>query len=453
MENKLEKRYGLLTAICLIVGSVIGSGVFFKANKVLENTNGNMTGCLIIVGGVGLVMLICTYVFSVLAGRYQKVNGVIDYAEASLGEAYGYAVGWFMTTVYYPTLASTLAWVSADFTCILFNHRGDSGIRLALAGFYLILSCAINALSPKLAGQIQVSATVIKLIPLVIMAIIGTAIGLSNGMTVEALTLTMPDGSAAFNFSGIFSGMVAFAFAFEGWIITTSINAELRNSKRNLPIALISGALIVIAVYLSYFLGLSGVLPTDRLLLPQRNVPMDAFSALFGSDIFGTAVFVFIIISCLGAMNGVMLGCSRGMFSLSARGRGPAPHIFSQIDASTNMPVNSAIIGLLFTVVWLVQWQLGEMGDNVLPEIIGWENNELPVITMYAAYVPIFIMLIVKGKELGKFKRFIMPILAIGCCVFMVYAAVSAYKMRAVYYLITFFVIMLIGMAFYKKRI
>ena len=57
------------------------------------------------------------------------------------------------------------------------------------------------------------------------------------------------------------------------------------------------------------------------------------------------------------------------------------------------------------------------------------------------------------GKELGKFKRFIMPILAIGCCVFMVYAAVSAYKMRAVYYLITFFVIMLIGMAFYKKRI
>ena len=141
------------------------------------------------------------------------------------------------------------------------------------------------------------------------------------------------------------------------------------------------------------------------------------------------------------------------MFSLAARGRGPAPHIFSQIDASTNMPVNSAIIGLLLTGVWLVQWQLGEMGDNVLPEIIGWENNELPVITMYAAYVPIFIMLIVKGKELGKFKRFIMPILAIGCCVFMVYAAVSAYKMRAVYYLITFFVIMLIGMAFYKKRI
>lgn len=63
MENKLTKKYGLLTAICMVVGTVVGSGIFFKAGKVLQNTNGNMLKCLITVGGVGLIMLICSYVF------------------------------------------------------------------------------------------------------------------------------------------------------------------------------------------------------------------------------------------------------------------------------------------------------------------------------------------------------------------------------------------------------
>ena len=52
MENKLTKKYGLLTAICMVVGTVVGSGIFFKAGKVLQNTNGNMLKCLITVGGV-----------------------------------------------------------------------------------------------------------------------------------------------------------------------------------------------------------------------------------------------------------------------------------------------------------------------------------------------------------------------------------------------------------------
>ena len=80
MENKLNKRYGLITAITMIVGTVIGSGVFFKAEKILNSTGGNLPIGVIawIIGG--LIMVVCAYTFATMATKYEKVNGVVDYA-------------------------------------------------------------------------------------------------------------------------------------------------------------------------------------------------------------------------------------------------------------------------------------------------------------------------------------------------------------------------------------
>lgn len=90
MESKLEKRYGLITAIAMVIGIVIGSGVFFKAEKVLTATGGNLTlGILAWVIG-GIIMISCAYTFAVMATKYQYVNGVVDYAEATLGKKYAY---------------------------------------------------------------------------------------------------------------------------------------------------------------------------------------------------------------------------------------------------------------------------------------------------------------------------------------------------------------------------
>ncbi|MBE6696335.1 MAG: amino acid permease [Ruminococcaceae bacterium] len=473
MDNQLKKKYGLITAIAMVVGTVIGSGVFFKAGKVLTNNNGNMAKSLLTVAIVGLIMLICSYVFSILAQRYEKVNGLVDYSEAACGPRYAYYVGWFVSTIYYPTLTSTLAWISAQYTCTLFGWSAATDIHLAIAAFYLIAGYSLNALSPKLAGKFQVSATFIKLIPLLLMAVIGTVVGLINGTTLDAMTANIPvigaDGAPVNG--NILTAVVAFAFAYEGWIITTSINAELKNSKKNLPIALVLGAVIVVAVYMLYFLGLTGALTAEE-LMASGDVPKDAFGALFGNPIFGTIAYVFIIISCLGTMNGLMLGCCRGLYSIAIRGQGPAPKVFAQVDKETNMPTNSSIFGLLMCGLWLAQWQLG-IGQAILgtdffnslvsagnpdaifgylPKYIGWENDELPIITLYAAYIPIFIVMMVKFKELNIVKRFVFPALAIIACVFMVYAAISAYKIQALYYLIVFAVVMIIGIPFYRKN-
>ena len=140
-NNQLKKRYGLFTAICMVVGIVIGSGVFFKAQDILKYTNGNMLlGILAwIIGGV--VMIICAFTFANFATQYLKVNGVVDYAEAIVGKKYAYMTGWFLSTIYFPAMTSVLAWVSARYTLVLFDASADitSGLCMALGAFYICI--------------------------------------------------------------------------------------------------------------------------------------------------------------------------------------------------------------------------------------------------------------------------------------------------------------------------
>lgn len=447
MATKLEKKYGLITAIAMVVGIVIGSGVFFKAEKVLTATGGNLKlGILAWVIG-GIIMIACAYTFAVMATKYQYVNGIVDYAEASMGKKYGYYVGWFIALIYYPTMTSVLAWVSARYTCVLLGFSITGGECMTIAGLFLIGSYALNALSPVLAGKFQVSTTVIKLIPLLLMAIVGTIVGISSGMTMNNFTTVVTKVSTS---NALFKAVVATAFAYEGWIIATCINAELKDPKRNLPIALISGTFIIMVVYVLYYVGLAGAVTNKVMMAGGEAGAKLAFQTIFSSA-GGSLMFVFVIISCLGTLNGLMLGCTRGLYSIAARGFGPKSKVFSQVDSITNMPTNSAIFGLLLSGIWLFYFY----GANLTKSWFGFfsfDSSELPIVTIYAFYIPIFIIMIRKEKDLSFFKRFIMPIAALAGCFFMIIAACFAHKIAVVAYLIIFAIIMLIGVMFAPKE-
>ena len=449
MDNQLKKKYGLITAICMVVGIVIGSGVFFKATPVFTNNGGDMVMSLLTVLVVGVLMTVCAYTFSVLAGKHSKINGLVDYAEGECGSGLAYSVGWFTSVIYYPVISSTLAWVSANYTCALLG-LSDPDARFAITAGYLVGSFILNLVSPKLSGMFQVSTTVIKLIPLAIMAIVGTVVGISNGQTLA--NLTAETAAMAETGGSFFGAIVAFAFAYEGWIIATCINAELHNAKKNLPRALVIGTFLVIAVYIAYFIGIASVLSTEDIMAAGDNLPKIAFTKLLGgNEIFGTIIYVFIIISCLGTMNGVMIATCRGLYSLAARGQGPAPKKLSKLNEKSNMPVRSALIGFAISVVWMFQWEFGLIRGK-LPAIISFENDELPIITLYALYIPIFVSMMIKSKGMHPVKRFVFPALSVVACLFMIFCAFYAYKVQAIYYLIIFTVIMLIGLLFYRNK-
>ena len=103
----------------------------------------------------------------------------------AVSSRYGYYVGWFMATIYNPTITSVLAWVSARYTCVLLGWDITGGSCMTIACFYLVASYALNALSPIIAGKFQVATTAIKLIPLMLMAVVGTVVGLTSGMTMS----------------------------------------------------------------------------------------------------------------------------------------------------------------------------------------------------------------------------------------------------------------------------
>ena len=449
MSNELKKKYGLITAICMVVGIVIGSGVFFKATPVFTNNGGNMIKSLLTVIVVGALMTVCAYTFSILAGRHSKINGIVDYAEAEVGEGLAYTIGWFLSIIYYPVIASTLAWVSANYTSSLFEI-GSANVRLLITAAYLTLSFVLNIISPKISGKFQGSTTVIKLIPLTIMAIVGTIIGLVNGQTLE--NLTQETTSLVSTSGNFFAAIVAFAFAYEGWIIATSINAELHDAKKNLPRALIIGTTVVITMYVAYFIGIASVLSTEQIMSAGDTLPKLAFTKLFGGNaVFGTIAYVFIIISCLGTMNGVMIGNCRGLYALAARNQGPAPKTFAKLHSKWNMPVRAAFVSFAISVIWMLQWEFGLIRGK-LPAIISFENDELPIITLYALYIPIFINMMIKSKDLHPVKRFVFPALSIAACLFMIFSAFYAYKIQAFYYLFIFAAIMIIGLMFYRDN-
>lgn len=447
MDNKLEKKYGLPTAICMVVGTVVGSGVFFKAEAVLNKTGGNMPLGILAWLLVGVIMIVCSYVFATMATKYEKVNGLVDYAEATLGDRYAYNIGWFVAVIYTPTLVSVLAWVSARYLCVLLGWDITGGSCMTIAAFFLCMDYAMNALAPRIAGKFQISTTVIKMIPLALMAVVGTIVGLTNGQ-LAANFATVASGTSGSG--GLMGAAVAVAFAYEGWILTTSINAELKDAKRTLPRALILGSFIVVAIYILYYIGLNGAVTTEELMASGQAAAKMAFQRVFGHAA-GTAVFVLIVISCLGTLNGLTLACCRGMYALAARGQGPKPEMFAQVDPATNMPSNSSTFSLAVNAFWLLYFY----GANLTGPWFGsfsFDSSELPIVTLYAMYIPMFVMFMKKADDLNGFKRFVMPILGLFGCLFMVYAAFAAYGKTVLFYLVVFAVIMIIGNIFYKKK-
>ncbi|MBQ7006573.1 MAG: amino acid permease, partial [Oscillospiraceae bacterium] len=278
MENKLQRKFGLFTAICMVVGTVIGSGVFFKAQNVLVATGGDMPLGILAWIITGLLMIVCSCQFATMATKYEKVSGVVDYAEATCGKTYGYYLAWFMVNIYYPAMTGVLAWVSARYFGVLFGWGAASAEVLAMAGFFLVASYALNAFSPKLAGKFQISATIIKMIPIFLMAIVGTIVGFKTGVLTNNFANVVNE--AAGGMGGLFAAVVATVFAYEGWICVTSINAELNNAKKNLPLALIFGSLIVVATYVLYYIGVAG--GASNAVLMEEGA-LVAFSNVFGN--------------------------------------------------------------------------------------------------------------------------------------------------------------------------
>ncbi len=386
-------NFGLMTAYVLTVGTVIGSGVFFKAPLILAACGGDGTAGLLawVIGAA--IMLFCALAFAEIVTEAGEGVG------ASVWELSGYLVGRrfetcmqaFLGRVYYPSLTAVLAFVSASYTEDLFRAEMPELGVLLLAAMLLFLSFLADRLASRLADCFRTAATGVKLLPLLALGAVGIARGVGDGTLRENLSPV-----AGFSF---LSALPAAAFAYEGWIAPAALGRSLKNPRRTLPLALFWGTVTVAVVYILYYLGLIGSLPADALI---ESGTSGAFRALFGSS-SGGWLLAAVSISCLGTLSGLSMASAR---SGGTRG------------------------GCIAALAWLVWYYLAEVHPAHPLGFFAFDNSELPVITLYALYIPLFF------AHMRKTKRRVLPTLGILSAVGMIAAAVVSHKAEVVPYLV-----------------
>ena len=141
-----------------------------------------------------------------------------------------------------------------------------------------------------------------------------------------------------------------------------------------------------------------------------------------------------------------MLGCSRGAYSLAARNEGPSAHIFKTIDSDTNMATNSSIFGVVVCAIWFVYFFYSNLAGTWEGFLV-FDPTELPILTTYALYIPIFVAWMIKARDENILRRIIVPAVAVVASAFMIFATVLAHGIACIWYLIVFAAIMLLGIS------
>lgn len=404
-----KRNYGLFTAIAMIVGIVIGSGIFFKADEVLTFSSGNVFLGVLIFVIAAVAIIFGSLTISQLATRTDKPGGLITYAEEFVGIGTATVFGWFQTFLYLPTLGAVVAWVSGKYIANLFGIEEPTVGTCTLIGFIaLTVLYFFNILSAKLGGLFQNASMIIKLIPLVLFAVLGLAFG-------EPTTIFSESAGTFAKTAGTLTWLGAFgpvAFSFDGWIVSTSICHEIKNSKKNLPIALSIAPIVILLIYVAYFVGISSYLGTDAVLQYGDNAVNVAAESIFKSAIAAKVVLVAVIVSVLGTVNGLVLGLIRMPYAMSLRKMMPASDKFSkETEKLGGMPVNSALLAYGLSVFYLLVHHF--IADKeIFPS---GDISEISISMLYILYIILYVAVIKlykKGEIKSPVTGIVIPVLA-----------------------------------------
>lgn len=366
-----EKRYSLVTALCMIIGICIGSGIYFKADNVLIATGGSVALGVAMFCIASVVIVFGGLALSVYAARSEAAGGLLSYADTYLPKPLARAFNWNFAILYLPAISAVLSWVVGVYFCMVFGLDGAFGKGNAFAvqmvfGLVFFLICSLwNVFAPKLSGYFQNATTLIKMLPLAAVGVAGIAYG-AMGEVGTVAGEAVADSASASGVGGLawFAAAAPIAFSFDGWSMSTGIAPELRDSRRNLPRALVVAPLVVLALYLAYFVGLSTVLGPQTVMSAGDGSLGLFFSSLFGP---GAAMLpnVIALVSVMGSVNGVVLSMLRMPYALAQRGDFPFAERVAHVSPRVGFPVWSAVAGVAMTLAWMAVHVVATMGDLI----------------------------------------------------------------------------------------
>ena len=379
-NTKLKKDLGVSAAMALVVGCVIGAGVFFKPYAIYQATGGAPgMGMLAWIFG-GLASILGALTFAEVAVMIPKTGGMVAYLGDTFGEKVGFLAGWMQTIIFYPAfLAGYGVTVGEEIGAYV-----GTQFQLPIAIGLIILLVALNTLGSKTASRIQVVSTICKLIPLFLLMIFGFILGSGKNPVFSPMVGEGKNAGAVLG-----STLLAVLFAFEGWTNVGAIAGEMKNPGKDMPVAIVGGVSIIMAVYFVINMAYLWVLPADQLM----NIPSPASAVameIFG-PVGGTLVKIGIIISVIGAANGFLMSGSRVCFHLADTGTLPCSSVLGKLNGNL-VPANSiTLIGFLACLYSLI----GQF--NLL--------TDLAVFSCWIFYTLTFYCVIVLRKKMPDAER------------------------------------------------
>ncbi|GBG96743.1 APC family permease [Lactococcus termiticola] len=403
MEEKQEfkKTLGFFPVLAMVMGTVIGSGVFFKAGTIAGLTGNAGLHLLVWLLG-GILSLAGGLTAAELAAAIPETGGLIRYIERGFGKAWGFVTGWAQMLINYPAQIAALATVFAAQFLNLFGLKDSNGVLTIVVGLIAALSVTLlNFISAKVAGGIQSVTLVIKLIPIVLIIIVGLLV---NPHPVSFSLFPVAVGSAVANHPSLAQtiglGLLATMFAYDGWIYVGNVAGEMKNPKKDLPRAIIFGLIAITLIYVfinAAYIRTLGVDGSNGLLANAGNtsiLPGMVANKLFGGGA-GTLITIGIMISVYGTINGYTMAGSRATFAFAEDNKIGWLNKLSK----NGVPVNAGILQIIIAVLMLLTTLIPASGEFAAAGGAFGLLTNLCIFANWLFYTMVFIAVFVLRKK------------------------------------------------------
>lgn len=378
-QDNLKKNLGLIASMALVIGMVIGSGIFMKPGSVILAAGDSTMALMAWILG-GLIALAAGLTVSELGVQIPKTGGLYTYLNDVYGKLWAYLYGWMQTVIYGP---ATIGALGLYFSSLILPFFGISEeFKLPIAVGVVFFMTGINCLGTKYGGFIQTVATIGKLIPIALIVIFGLWKG--NG---QILGMTSGVSPAL----GMGAAILATLWAYDGWIGVSFVAGEMKNPAKQLPKAIVLGLGIVIIAYLTINMAIMHVLPAAQIAALGKMSASTTAGLLFG-EMGGKLISIGILVSIFGALNGYILTNGRVPYAMALNKQLPVSSILSKVPHSVGTPVNAMLLEAFLATVLMIFWDPDSLTD-------------IAMFMMWTFYVSAFIAVFILRKRYPNAKR------------------------------------------------
>ena len=348
-ESKLKKEISFLQAMAIVVGMIIGSGVFLKPGIVLQNAGTPILAITAWVAG-GVITLASALTIAEIAAAIPKSGGLYTYLKDLYGDVYGFLLGWVQTIISYPASVAAQAIAFATYASFFWplSAMQQKIVAICVLGFIMLM----NILATKYGGTIQVVATIGKLVPIAAIILFGI---------INSSSFHITGTDAISGGSGFGMAILGTLWAYEGWISVTNMAGELKKPAKDLPKVISLGVLFVVVIYALFNLAIFRAIPLSNVV--NSSVPAaDAATALFGKN---GAIFITIgiMVSVFGALNGFLMTGARIPFAMGEEKMLPCSSFLAKVNPKFHTPANSLILESALAVIYILSGTFNTLTD------------------------------------------------------------------------------------------